>query len=60
MANLHRIHHGPVVHIIGTVEVDHLFHRTCINASQPADAFQEVPVGSWKVHGPLAGPWASA
>ena len=60
MADLDCVHHRPVINIIGAVEINDLLYRSRINASESADAFEQVLVGSRVVHGPLAGPRASA
>ena len=53
VANLDRVHHRPVIDVIGAIEIHHLLYRTGIDARQPADAFEQMPVGSRVIHGPL-------
>ena len=56
VTHLDSVHDGPVIHVVFAVKVDDLLNRTRIDARQPADALQQVPVGRSQGRGGGRGP----
>ena len=58
VADLDRVQRGPVINVVGAVQIHHLFRRSRVDAGQAPNAFKQMTVGAGEIHGPLAGPGA--
>src|SRR5579871_4435946 len=59
MAYFNAVYDRPVKDIIGTVQINHLLHRSCVNTGETLNSRQQVPVRAWIIHGPVTGKWTA-
>src|SRR5580704_10405902 len=60
MAHFNSVERGPIIDVVGAVERSDLLRRARVDARQAPDSSQQVPVGAWIIHGPIAGKSAQA